>query len=190
MSFTTDWVTQFVPSWTKHVLPVLAGRPGVRWLEVGSFEGRSALWTLDNVLTGPGSEITCVDLWQRMWLQKSDFEQRFDENVAGRTNLVKLQGSSANVLPSLPQRHYDGVYVDGSHVEEDVYRDARLCLPLLKQGAFIIFDDYEADVGAHWSAEPRTKQFGVNAAVRRLLGELGMGVLVLHEGWQLIARVL
>lgn len=90
MSFTTDWVTQFVPSWTKHVLPVLAGRPGVRWLEVGSFEGRSALWTLDNVLTGPGSEITCVDLWQRMWLQKSDFEQRFDENVAGRTNLVKL----------------------------------------------------------------------------------------------------
>ena len=191
MAFTTDWVTQFIPSWTKHVVPVLAGRPGVKWLEVGSFEGRSALWTLDNLLQGPGSELTCVDLWQRMWLQKGRPETNFDENTRGRANLRKLRGSSDEVLPTLPVSYFDGVYVDGCHEEENVYRDAHLCLPLLKPGAFMIFDDYEDRDGTPLKAdqvlEPR--QFGVNAAVGRFLKELGEEIVVLHRGWQLIARL-
>jgi predicted O-methyltransferase YrrM len=191
MTFTSDWVTPFIPSWEKHVVPVLAHRPGVRWLEVGSFEGRSALWTLDNILQGRGSEITCVDHWaQGPWLQQSAIETRFDENVLGRTNLRKLKGRSDVVLPRLPALHFDGVYVDGSHEEDDVYRDARLCLPLLKPGAFMIFDDYEFEGEPSWVAEPSPpRQFGVNAAVTRLLRELGDDVVVLHRDWQLIARI-
>ena len=189
MAFTTDWVTQFILSWTEHVLPVLAGKPRVKWLEVGSYEGRSALWTLDNLLQGAGSEITCVDMWEEAWMTKSPIEVNFDENVRGRTNLRKLRGRSEDILPVLPWSYFHGVYVDGSHEEDDVYRDARLCLPLLKPGAFMIFDDYEEGIEKPWVATQEPRQFGVHAAVGRLLKELGKEIVVLHRDWQLIARL-
>ena len=81
-TFTSDWVTQFVPSWQKHVIPALAGRENVHWLEVGSFEGRSALWTLENVFTGSGSTITCVFLGNS-----------FDGQVVRNGLIVTLHGS-------------------------------------------------------------------------------------------------
>ena len=199
-TFTSDWVTQFVPTWTEHVVPALAGREDVRWLEVGSYEGRSALWTLDNVLTGRGSTITCVDRWDRLWTRKGELELRFDDNVRGRANLVKLQGPSSAILPTLPKEHFHGAYVDGSHEEADVYQDAWQVYPLLRPDAFLIFDDYESSpamrcVNGVMTQTPR--QCGVYAAVNRFLGELGrrplgerkVAVTTLHVGWQLILRL-
>lgn len=173
-TFTSDWVTQFVPSWQKHVVPALAGRENVHWLEVGSFEGRSALWTLDNVLTGHGSTITCVDKWDRLWTRKSETELRFEDNMRWRTNLVKRQGLSKDILPTLPKTHFHGAYVDGSHEEADVYLDVWQVYPLLRPGAFMIFDDYEDNLQTSWTnpadPKPRSRQFGVFAAVNRFEG--------------------
>jgi predicted O-methyltransferase YrrM len=193
-AFTSDWVTQFIPSWTKHVVPVLAGRENLHWLEVGSYEGRSALWTLDNILTGRGSTITCIDRWESLWTQQCAEEKNFDINVAGRTKVVKLRGLSKDVLARLPQNYFCGVYVDGSHEEADVYRDARQVLPLLRPGAFLIFDDYEASPQDTWEnranrKEPPPRQFGVFEAVNRFLKELGTRAVVLHSDWQLIAKL-
>ena len=38
------------------------GRPGLRYLEVGVFEGRSLLWMIDQVLTHPSSQATGIDI--------------------------------------------------------------------------------------------------------------------------------
>jgi predicted O-methyltransferase YrrM len=192
--FTADWFTELIPSWTTYVVPALAGRESVHWLEVGSYEGRSALWALDNILTGRGSTITCVDKWEGLWGQKCAEEKNFDTNVASRVNVVKLQGLSKEVLPRLPAGHFHGAYIDGSHEEAEVYRDAAQVLPLLRPGAFLIFDDYESSLlQGSWQGQKdrasRLRQFGVFEAANRILKELGPRVVVLHADWQLIARL-
>ena len=40
-------------------------------LEIGSFEGRSTIWFLENLLKNPKSTITCVDPWTS-YSQNSD----------------------------------------------------------------------------------------------------------------------
>ncbi len=35
LSFSTDWITPHAAVWEQHVLPLLAGKPGLRLLEIG-----------------------------------------------------------------------------------------------------------------------------------------------------------
>ena len=60
--FSEDWVSENTATW-NHILGPCKGKPNVHGLEVGSFEGRSALWFLENILTDPTASITCVDIW-------------------------------------------------------------------------------------------------------------------------------
>jgi len=61
MRFTEDWFTNNIPTWNK-VLGNLRNKP-VKFLEIGSFEGRSAVWALENILTHKQSELYCIDHW-------------------------------------------------------------------------------------------------------------------------------
>lgn len=60
MAFTQDWFSKNIPVWERLFAP-LKGRPNLQILEIGSFEGRSACWLLEHVLTGEGAGIDCVD---------------------------------------------------------------------------------------------------------------------------------
>ncbi len=48
--FTSDWFGGHIPTWTR-LFADLAGKPNLAFLEVGSYEGRSTVWLLGNVLT-------------------------------------------------------------------------------------------------------------------------------------------
>ena len=61
MRFTEDWFTNNIPTWNK-VLGNLRNKP-VKFLEIGSFEGRSATWALENILTHKDSQLYCIDHW-------------------------------------------------------------------------------------------------------------------------------
>lgn len=189
--FSSDLFSRAIATWMTHVFPRFAGVPNVKWLEVGSHEGRSALWTLEKVLTGTGSSITCLDLWGS-WTPNYDLPWKaarladrspcdwFDFNLVGRSNVVKLKGKSADLLPTLPRRHFHGAYIDGSHEFEDVYSDACLTLPLLRDEALLIFDDYEGNL------KPEKREFGVNRAVSKFLSEHPNEFEVLHEDYQIV----
>ena len=58
--FSADWVTDDAKIWEQHVAH-LKDVPEARGLEIGSFEGRSAIWFLENILTGDSARLTCVD---------------------------------------------------------------------------------------------------------------------------------
>jgi len=60
--FSEDWVSENPATW-NHILGPFKGKPNVHALEVGRFEGRSALWFLENILTDPTASITCVHIW-------------------------------------------------------------------------------------------------------------------------------
>ncbi len=181
--FTSDWTSQVRDSWPDHVLPYVDVESELHWLEIGSFEGRSALWIVENVLKHPSSNLTCVDVWQP-WpsfgeLVDFDYEANFDRNTLGVTKIIKRKGKSADVLPTLRVGSFDGAYIDGNHDEEDVLGDARMVLPLVKPGSLMVFDDYDWPRGS-----------GVKRAAARFLAEVGAKVEKIYCDYQLVLRVL
>ncbi|MGH7791972.1 MAG: class I SAM-dependent methyltransferase, partial [Thermodesulfobacteriota bacterium] len=139
-SFTTDYVSCLTSIWEQH-LAGFKGKDNIRFLEIGSFEGRSTIWFLENILTHPTSSITCVDNFSRQ-----GGEPRFDHNikVSGFSNKVtKIKGRSEDVLRTLNENTFDIIYIDGNHYALNVLMDTVLSWLLLKPGGIIIFDDYE-----------------------------------------------
>lgn len=145
-AFTTDWFSHNADNWSA-LLQRYKGQP-VRALEIGSWEGRSALWLLENVLTHADAEIHCVDHWEggaeHTPEQVEGTYQRFRANVAPHAGKVHTHfGRSETVLRSMTAvPTYDIIYIDGSHRAQDVLRDAVLAFSVLKVGGVIIFDDY------------------------------------------------
>lgn len=175
-SYTTNYIANFTRDWARVLAP-LAGRPGVRLLEIGSFEGRSAAWFLQNVLTGTSSELYCVDLFSAPGL-----EARFDHNISladphGRVR--KRKGNSADVLATLDPVSFDAVYVDGGHEAPTVLLDAMLAWRVLKPGGILIFDDYLWEIERPPSQRPQL-------AIDLFLEVLGDALEIRHEGYQVI----
>ena len=138
--FTTDWVTANSENWLKH-LSQFKGKPNIHGLEIGTWEGRSAIWFLENILTHPSATITCVDTFY--WGEGT--EDRFDKNIraSGLAQKVKkIKGQSQFVLMTLERSHYDFVYIDGCHRAACVLTDVILSFYLTKPGGLIILDDY------------------------------------------------
>lgn len=59
MTFTSDFFKGNIPNWERWLAP-FKGQP-VTALEIGSYEGRSACWLLENILTHPDARLLCVD---------------------------------------------------------------------------------------------------------------------------------
>jgi predicted O-methyltransferase YrrM len=149
--FWKDWFITNEPEW-KAYLGHLIGRPHLRFLEIGSYEGRSTVWLLENILTHETARIDCVDTFAGSvehiisQVDMSGVERRFDHNIAvsgAGTKVTKIKATSREALRRLPFDSYDLVYVDGSHRARDVLEDAVLSFPLLKAGGTLIFDDYD-----------------------------------------------
>jgi predicted O-methyltransferase YrrM len=137
LSFTEDWVTGVSGHW-QTLLAEYRDRPGLKMLEIGSYEGASALWFLEHVLTDATATLVCVDTF-------FSSEPRFDHNMklsglAGK--VAKLKGLSEELVPQLPLESFDLIYVDGGHKAINVLMDAVLAWRRLKPGGIIIFDDY------------------------------------------------
>jgi predicted O-methyltransferase YrrM len=185
-TFTVDWFTGpavFGPgSWLTHVAPLLTDVPSIRWLEIGSYEGRSALWTASNLLHSDNDRIVCVDPWPPGWSDEA--EKLFDQNTAHDRRIVKMRGESEKLLPLLRDHSFHAAYVDGLHGHDAVLFDAREVIRLLKSGGIVIFDDYKNDPAAKID-----KDWGVMSAVDQFLHETGSEIEVRFKGWQLIAKL-
>jgi hypothetical protein len=171
--FTFDVFSNRIPGFAQ-ILERFAGRADVRFLEIGSFEGMSACWFLDHVLTHPTSGLTCIDML---------YHELFDRNIhaTGQEHRVrKMVGFSKQVLPSLPTYHYDFIYVDGDHDTDVVFQDGELSWPRLKRDGIILFDDYlyQPDF---MNADPRA---GVDAFLATISGEYR----IVHRGYQLAVQ--
>jgi predicted O-methyltransferase YrrM len=174
--FTADVFTGSgrLESWQKYLMP-FAGRP-TNYLEVGIYEGRSMMWMLDNALRHPDSRATGVDI---------SIQERYLQNLRRSGSCPKvrsLEGRSQEVLRTLPKDSYDVIYVDGSHVTQDVLIDAVLAFDLLKPGGLLIFDDY-APVLRFWPNDIRPKQ-----AIDAFVAGYRQHLEPVHQGMQLMLR--
>lgn len=186
MAFSQDWLSGNVPVW-EQLFAGLRGRPNVRVLEIGSFEGRSACWLLENVLTGDGATIDCIDTFggssehADMRLDTSALLVTFRENTAPWADRVRIHvGKSAAILPAL-SGDFDAVYVDGSHTAKDVLTDAVLAWRLLRNGGLMIFDDYQ------WRQYPQP-ELNPKPGVDGFLAAYQGWFELLHAGYQVAIK--
>jgi hypothetical protein len=178
--FSFDGISTNVPVWSKH-LAEFKGKPSIHALEIGSYEGRSALWFLTNILTHESSSITCVDLFPE------DIDSTFDGNVkaSGLSHkIVKLKGYSNFVVRNLDKK-FDFVYVDGSHVAKDVLIDAVLAWDLVKPGGMMIFDDYGF---RRFSEDNPSTALIPRPAIDAFLTAFHHHIEILHQDYQVIIR--
>lgn len=151
--FTNSWFDQHIPFWSQ--LCALSPTPFKRVLEIGSFEGRSSVWILENILRN-GGELHCIDSWiggqEHSNEDMKKVEARFDKNVAliakkcSSTVVSKYKGDSKTLLAKMIAEgrgaYFDFIYVDGSHNASDVLADLILAFQLCRIGGLIVCDDY------------------------------------------------
>jgi predicted O-methyltransferase YrrM len=187
-TFSTDWSSPHFPTWES----LLRGRRNetLKVLEIGSWEGRSAVFFLAFFRNG---HVTCVDTFEgsvehhakEKWSAAlPQIEARFDSNLAefsGRFEKIKLP--SYRALPALKMagRSFDVIHVDGSHHSDDAYSDASESWPMLESGGLMIFDDYE---WTFFDEPDRTPKQGIDRFLREHVDEYRE----LHRGYQVIIQ--
>jgi len=186
--FSYDWVSPHTKEWAKD-LQEFKGKPNVHALEIGCFEGQSACWFLDNILTDPTSRLICVDPFAvpMATILLKFFEARFDQNIAASgaaDRVTKLIGQSQVVVRTLQHSQFDFIYVDGSHKVGDVLQDAVLAWTVLRPGGIVMFDDYALvdDVSEGLMARAPGR------ALDAFMSILGGSATLVRRDWQLVLR--
>ena len=112
-------------------------KPNLKFLEIGSWVGTSAIEQVKDVLTGANSTITCVDNWE-----DSKVEEYFDERTAPYADkITKVKSDSKTWLEQNQDQRFDFIYIDGDHSASGIESDTRLSWPMLKVGGVMALDD-------------------------------------------------
>jgi SAM-dependent methyltransferase len=179
--YTQDWFSHNAETWLAQ-FGSLAGRPGLRFLEIGSFEGRSACWTAEHLLTGEGCVLVCVDPFSGYPDQERNFDHNVNASPDTARKVLKLRGRSCEVLHFLPAEGFDFIYVDGSHAALDVIEDAAGAWKLLKPRGILVFDDYGN------TALPVVSGLAVKPAIDSFLAIMDGHYDLLFKDWQVAIR--
>jgi predicted O-methyltransferase YrrM len=180
-----DWFSYNVPIWEKVLAP-FKGKPNVHYLEIGIWEGRSACWMLENILTDPSARLTAIDpFWtSKGFVTDEDLKAKCLRNLeraGGKDKSTLLVGISQDKLRTLPLRSFDIIYIDGSHASWDILEDAILSWRLLKPNGILIFDDYRLTMPTEDKRQPR---HGIDTFYRFY----GQNFEVLHNAYQAIFK--
>ncbi len=114
-------------------------------LEIGSYEGRSALFFLDLFKI---TKISCVDTWSGSDEHKDinfhAIENNFDLNTKSfkeKKTLLKFKMTSDEFFKQNKNK-FDFIYVDGDHAKDQVYKDLINSWSILNSNGFLLIDDY------------------------------------------------
>jgi predicted O-methyltransferase YrrM len=151
-SFTQDWFSRSIPSWSLILNKLSERTTHLRILEVGVFEGRSTCWLLQNHCKTPESSIVAIDSFQggieHQGMELGTLRKRFEANIATVESPAQVEIREGFSLPQLAKliaegyQRFDFISIDASHEAPDVLGDAVLGFELLKPGGVMAFDDY------------------------------------------------
>jgi predicted O-methyltransferase YrrM len=190
--FTQDWFA-WAPAVWEQFKPILPDRKN--FLEIGSYEGRSTVWTVEHMMEDDG-EIVAIDTWEGgeehavIGEKMNVVEANFDHNIKilsekhPTRTVSKIKALSTHGLADeimIRDNYYDFIYIDGSHIAKDVLTDACMAWPLLKSGGIIVFDDYM------WG-DPRDILHRPKIAIDSFVNVFAEHLEVVAAGYQLAVR--
>ena len=147
-----NWFKQIAQHNFEQFLLPEAGKPGLRYLQLGCFTGDASVWLLDNVLTNETSNLLDIDTWQGAPNEpiqtQMDFEDVFTtykNKTEKYSNVGFFRSTTQDFLlePTIKDLQYDFIYVDAHHTSASAFLDSELAWPLLKSGGILAIDDYE-----------------------------------------------
>ena len=135
----------------RWIKPRFAGKP-IRYLELGVFQGASAKWMFENVLTHQNSKADLVDPWMSYEADPKHIYTQEAMEAAAKSVLEYtaqyigrcwvFRQKSDEYLANLGNGiRYDLVYQDGAHDGQTVLKDAIALMDVVKIGGWIVFDD-------------------------------------------------
>ncbi|KAL1713031.1 glycosyltransferase family 8 protein [Schizophyllum commune] len=152
---TQDWFSGNVERW-RGLFPLVTA-PAPRVLEIGTWEGRSSVFLLEELCKDAG-ELVTIDHYDLLQTEAGRARRaRVEHNLrlAGGHSRVIEAFSVPGLMTVLRDETeasaaaagFNWLYVDGSHRADDTFLDGELVWRLARKGAIIIFDDYR------WPAE-------------------------------------
>ena len=134
--FTQDIFSYRIPLWETH-LKFLFDLSEIKILEIGSYEGMSACWFLDRILTHTGDRLTCIE---------KKFHPKLRENIVktgAESKVDLLEGDVSQFLDALAPDSFDAINMQDKHKTADVAREnAASTWKALKTGGVVVFNDY------------------------------------------------
>jgi predicted O-methyltransferase YrrM len=149
--FTNNW---FSSSEIKQNMKIITSNIDIKnkinILEIGAYEGASTTYFADNLLDHEESKLVSVDpflLEDSTTPMKSNTEELFLYNISQSKNSKKIMKYKllSKDFYRINQDKYDFIYIDGSHLIEDVKLDFINCLEITKPNGIIWMDDYGAE---------------------------------------------
>lgn len=158
LDFSIDWFSENDDSLVR----ILGDLQPSKVIEIGSLEGMSTAFFVEQAAVHRPLEIHAIDTWEggiehrpggHAPLDMGAVEHRFRANlekcVRAAPYPVDLQvhkcpshQALARLIVDGREGQFDLIFIDGSHQAPDVLADATLAMKLLRVGGVIAFDDY------------------------------------------------
>lgn len=137
-SFTENWAPHIYDGKWQLLFAPLVGKAGLKYLEIGVFEGRSLFWMLENVLTHSTARAVGID-----WGATKRTKLMLNLARLPQSHKITLIDDRSDVaLHDMEVSSFDIIYIDGGHDVRSVLVDAIYSWRLLRPGGMMIFDDY------------------------------------------------
>lgn len=176
--FTTNWFdfSEIKQNLCKYVDPDDVNT----FLEIGSYEGASACFISDNFLNVEGSTLVCVDPFDVSDSTSpvySNMRTTFINNLCSSKNWnkIRLRQLYSNDFFEKNVNTFTFIYIDGSHLLEDIKSDLLNSLKIIRQDGIIWMDDYA-------SSEP------VTTLINSLYETNKDTLEIIHKGYQIAFR--
>jgi predicted O-methyltransferase YrrM len=150
----------------NHLLH-LAGKPDLKFLQIGVYTGDASIWLCENILTDKSSWLYDVDTWegsQEKEHESMNFDEVFkyyEKRIGVLKSVVRLRMTSNEYFAGNNIIRFDFIYIDGDHTAEQVAKDAENAWKLLKPEGIMAFDDYMwgQDMPEHLTPRPAIDDF-------------------------------
>ena len=145
--FTNTW---FINSEIKELLFNYVNKSTInKILEIGSYEGASACFFSDHLLDNQLSHITCVDPFSindTTSPLNNTTKIHFYNNIrrSKNYNKVLVEEMYSTDFYKKNDKTYNFIYIDGSHLLDNIITDFNNCLQIIEYNGIIWMDDYGA----------------------------------------------
>jgi len=153
-------------------------------LEIGSYEGASSVFFVDNFLSHENSTLTCVDPFlsiddnDHRNILSSKQEENFLSNISSTLfpDKVTFKKTTSNIFFKENTKKFNFIYIDGSHVPSQVVSDLDNAIKIISDDGIIWMDDYNG-------GDPPIKP-----AVDEYISNKNLPIEIIHQGYQIAFR--